>query len=365
MPGSVAFKCTYNDGGEDAQVGFAAVCSLDTIKKNVEGKHVQCASDACACSIFYHHGMNGQKPTRPPCMEARLFTDWRFGAGRYHHGDRKGELIHLKQARPGGFAILTTRLPGKPESDRQIIGLFRISEIKDQNRVEADTVGRVRLPKEEAEVLYYWAYASNDAGGPFWGSGLFRNLQDGQVHRILADIVETVRDEKTKATIGQLIKEAFGSRPAPPAAGCLSERSVNRQSAIVSARKYGPGGEGKDHREMKEWVAQHPEALGLTDVVSYELEHVFKSGDAVDLVFHREHGRQTVVEIETTIPMPGAHQVIKYRALLCAERNLPLSSEKISGVLVAWSIPDVVQSFCGKYSIDVRECRTPLTARTS
>lgn len=353
MSYSVAFKCTYNDGDEGVYVGFKDTCSIDNIKRNVENKRVWCSNEKCECAKFYDKGLTGDKPTPPHlCMESELFREWKFGAGDFHHGTKKGEPKRITKAKPGGFAILTTRFPGEPEKDRRIIGLFRIASIYRQNMVIAAPRGRIRLPLEEAKALYFWAYCSNEERKPLWGAGLFRYLlKDGQDHRILTDVASTVRDEDTKSEIDWLITQAFGNKPAPQARGCLPSRSADRSTAIARTRKYGPSGEGKAHRELKEWIAKHPEALKLTDVVNVRVEHPFKSGDLADVVFHHKSGRHTVVEIETTTPLPGAHQAIKYRALLCAQNGLPLDSASVQTFLVAWSIPRDVEDFCRKYGV--------------
>lgn len=198
---SVAFKCTYNDGGQGALVGFAGTCSRDIIDLNIRKyKHVWCSSPLCPCRNFYDGGMKEDKPAEP-CDESKLFTKWEFGAGGFHTGVKSGQPIHLVNAEIGKFAILTTRFPGDKEADRRIMGLFQIGDIKDQNTFVAAPEGRIRLPLEEAKELYFWAYCSNNANTPVWKTGLFRYLEDGQVHRILVDVGATVRDEETRSQI--------------------------------------------------------------------------------------------------------------------------------------------------------------------
>jgi hypothetical protein len=127
-----------------------------------------------------------------------------------------------------------------------------------------------------------------------------------------------------------------------------------------SLRKYPSGGEGKDHRELKEHFAKHPEGLGLDDIVRREMEYGFISGDSADLVFWHTSGEITVVEIETNNPDPGAYQLIKYRALLCAEDGLSLVSPKVHAILVAWSVPLETRRFCQKYGIHCQEHKLPM-----
>ncbi len=65
--------------------------------------------------------------------------------------------------------------------------------------------------------------------------------------------------------------------------------------------------------------------------------------------------RFAVVEIETTGPLPGAFQLIKYRALRCAELGIPLDSPDVLAILVAWQIPTAVRKFCQTYGIQCYE----------
>lgn len=133
------------------------------------------------------------------------------------------------------------------------------------------------------------------------------------------------------------------------------DKSLFDQTRIARIRKYGPAGEGQEHRRLKLWLAEHPEEIGLRDIVAAKVEHVFPSGDSADLVFAHVSGDYTVVEVETSMPVPGAYQAIKYRALLCAEKRFPLNTKKVRAILVAWSFEDNLRDFCRNYDIEVRE----------
>jgi len=125
---------------------------------------------------------------------------------------------------------------------------------------------------------------------------------------------------------------------------------------VALSGKYGHVGEGEDHKKLKEWIAANPRFLGLTDVTKTEIEeHVFPSGDVPDIIFHRESHRYAVVEVETVNAISGAYQAIKYKVLLCAELGLPLESQDVRSILVAWSIPPEVKIFCQNYKIECIE----------
>ena len=133
------------------------------------------------------------------------------------------------------------------------------------------------------------------------------------------------------------------------------EISYPKFEESIFLKKYGSGGEGSEHKHLKEWIAQNPQFLGINNPRVTKPEHRFLSGDAVDILFELSDGTDIVVEIETGMPMPGCHQIIKYRALRCAEKGYDLMSSKVRGVIVAWIIPDDVRKFCDKYNIKCSE----------
>lgn len=117
------------------------------------------------------------------------------------------------------------------------------------------------------------------------------------------------------------------------------------------------GKEGKEHKRLKEWLAENYGLLGLTHVSKVEIERPYISGDAADIVFSQENNSFAVVEIETTDPLPGVYQAIKYRTLLCAEKGLPLDSARVKAILVAWAIPENIRRLCKKYDVKSHEVK--------
>lgn len=353
MAESVAIKCTYNNGDEGTFVGFNGTCSEEIIKWNIEHGRVWCNQRECDCKKYYNKGFKGKRPV-DPCMESVLFRDWEYGAGTYHTGKRAGTPIRLSNVDKGKIAILTTRFPGDKEEDRRIIGFFKIAQITDkpeqETRMMADKKLRIRLPMEEAKELYFWDYYSTK-GGAKWNTGLIRYLQDKTVLRILLDLRETIRDEKAKVMIGELISQDFKGMTPLPASGPRIKKSGNRTKRIALARKYGAGGEGMEHKKMKEWIAKNPKEIGIAGVEDTKIEYAFPSGDMVDILFKLSGNKDVVVEVETSYPLPGCFQALKYRILRCAELNRDISSPDGEAVLVAWDVPEKARKFCHKYGI--------------
>ncbi|MDH5390209.1 MAG: EVE domain-containing protein [Candidatus Bathyarchaeota archaeon] len=130
----------------------------------------------------------------------------------------------------------------------------------------------------------------------------------------------------------------------------------------IMTRKYGCHGEGREHKMLKEWVAYHPESIGLTNVQKVDVEHDFISGDAADIFFEIRGDRYVVVEIETDYPLPGCYQALKYRVLQCAEMGKNINSSNVEAVLVAKTIPPDVRDVCLRYRI--RSVRAPVLQKS-
>jgi len=359
----IAFKCTYNNGGEGIYVGFEDVCSEDIIKWNIEHGRVRCSEEDCECRKYYNRGFKGRKPKPPVCYESQLFKNWEFGAGWRHTGKKKGTPIHISNVKEGEIAILTTRFPNDKEIDRKIIGLFKIGEVEDdpETFVIADKKYRIRLTKDIAESLYFWDYHTNEnnKSKAVWGTGLFRYLNDIEVAQILRDIMKIAKDDETKNKAKELfleIKKRIGKEIPQPNGVRIKKGKQPSIKRILIKRKYGPTEESEDHKKLKNWIAEHPEELGLKNVKEKEIEkHVFPSGDVPDIVFILENNNYAVVEIETGDLFQGAYQSLKYKVLLCAEKNLPINSKLVRAFLVAYEIPQDVKDFCQKYGIETKE----------
>lgn len=90
---------------------------------------------------------------------------------------------------------------------------------------------------------------------------------------------------------------------------------------VVSA--LGRSGESDAHRDFKNFVAEHPAIIGLSKVTpSGSTEHLFPSGDTVDVLFTTAK-EFVAVEVKSRISsdfdiLRGVFQCVKYQALLDA-----------------------------------------------
>jgi hypothetical protein len=164
-----------------------------------------------------------------------------------------------------------------------------------------------------------------------------------------------------KTFLENLLKTKFS--PSPNGGGQRTEdkrpkieKGLTEKARERVFRKYGPGGEGEEHKKLKNWVAENPKSIGLLDVKdSPKIEYVFISGDTADVLFERENSKFAVVEIETDNPEPGFYQALKYKILKCAEAKIDITSADVKAILVAWSIPNFVKELCNQYNVEFQE----------
>jgi len=137
------------------------------------------------------------------------------------------------------------------------------------------------------------------------------------------------------------------------------EERTTKNSEILRARRHDGGIESSDHRELKEWIADNPQSIGLFDVQNKKIEYVFPSGDRVDVVFELKNNRYVVVEIETSDALPGCYQALKYKTLKCAELGLPINSSNVQAKVVAWEFEPFIRNFCTRYGIMTHKKKLP------
>lgn len=201
----IAFKCTYNNGGEGRYAGFNGTCSNDIIKYNIENKHIWCSNQDCQCSTFYRNNFTGKRPFKP-CSESIMFSDeytWSYSSGYKHTLKSKGEPLHIRQTDIGNIVVLTTRFPNTlinnivkendTEEKRRIIGFFRIGEILEetdsQTTLISDGEFNVKLPLIIAKQTYFWDNYSINSDKEQWGTGLFRYMGKVEVKKMLTEVL--------------------------------------------------------------------------------------------------------------------------------------------------------------------------------
>ena len=128
--GNVAFKCTYNNGGDTSFLGFGGTCTNGNIIRNVKTPPRRwCSASSNPCRQFYDNGFRGKRP-HCPCYESKIIDHWRFGPGTYRTRGRDGEPIPMKHAQVGKVVLLTTRHPDRDtEEERIVFGVYKIEDV--------------------------------------------------------------------------------------------------------------------------------------------------------------------------------------------------------------------------------------------
>lgn len=87
-------------------------------------------------------------------------------------------------------------------------------------------------------------------------------------------------------------------------------------------------GEGPEHKAIKEYIADHPESIGIKKkVVFKKTEYPLPSGDQLDVYFEFRNGNRMAVEVKpSTSPNDditrGIFQCVKYQAVMDALRTV-------------------------------------------
>ena len=120
-------------------------------------------------------------------------------------------------------------------------------------------------------------------------------------------------------------------------------------------RGYGSGGESQRHKNLKLFIRDNPDRIGIRNVVKSMDERYYPTHDHVDVWFEDSTGTKYVVEIELEDDdklLIGAKQLIKYRALEAVEWGWDVKDPRVKAILVAYNIEGIVnKKFCKNYNI--------------
>lgn len=106
-------------------------------------------------------------------------------------------------------------------------------------------------------------------------------------------------------------------------------------------KEYKSDGESPYHKNLKDYICNHPEMVGIKDkeVTKRETEHQLLSGDKLDVYFESFDGSKIAVEVKSRISNEtditrGLFQCIKYQAVLDAECRAKLEEPQNTVFLV-------------------------------
>jgi hypothetical protein len=124
---------------------------------------------------------------------------------------------------------------------------------------------------------------------------------------------------------------------------------------------YG-GGEGIDHKTLKEYVATCPSiALGEDGITTFKMEYPFRTGDRADVILKDDTGRYIGVEVEISQndkQIEGLLQTIKYRHMVAVTEGVTF--EECRAVLIAYSLSNGIKELCRRYDVKAVEIKREL-----
>ena len=111
------------------------------------------------------------------------------------------------------------------------------------------------------------------------------------------------------------------------------------EKAIRSGITSDSGGEGEDHKKLKEYIYIYPKAIGIKNVKEKKMEHILLSGDRLDVYFELTDGSKIAVEIKPSTStdadvLRGLFQCVKYKCVLDAEDKLHGEKHDNTSILV-------------------------------
>lgn len=114
---------------------------------------------------------------------------------------------------------------------------------------------------------------------------------------------------------------------------------IKESEELIRSGAFLKGGEGEEHKKLKEYIYNHPEKLGIKRVVHKEMEHILLSGDRLDVYFELKNGSKIAVEVKpATSPdadiLRGIFQCVKYKTIMDAEDTVHGKKSSNRAILV-------------------------------
>ena len=221
--GDVVFACEHNDSD------YSNVCTDDAHGTNLAAARSWCTNTSTDCRAY----TNGDLSTYDfPCFESIACRSWRFGIQIPKNRRVYGRPKTLHNARVGGIAFLTSRLPTVGEDERYIFGFIHTKEVLDGPaptiRGKEEGVWEVLVGKSSTSLyldaaarIPFWDVYTGD-GSPEqtpWGRGYFTYIEPDLTSVILArlrDACVAIEDERAVSVIdGHLGSSGTRDGPGP------------------------------------------------------------------------------------------------------------------------------------------------------
>ena len=139
----------------------------------------------------------------------------------------------------------------------------------------------------------------------------------------------------------------------------LKPANVTTADKIEKIKKgvYGSGGEGKEHKALKEFIAKHPESIGIKGVKLTQTEHGLLSGDSLDVYFECRKKQHYAIEVKPKASpegdiIRGVYQCVKYKAVMDAMRVVDNDNyENQTLLVIAGEMTDLVKQIANDLGV--------------
>lgn len=139
----------------------------------------------------------------------------------------------------------------------------------------------------------------------------------------------------------------------------LKPANVTTADKIEKIKKgvYGSRGEGKEHKALKEFIAKHPESIGIKGVKLTQTEHGLLSGDSLDVYFECRKKQHYAIEVKPKASpegdiIRGVYQCVKYKAVMDAMRVVDNDNyENQTLLVIAGEMTDLVKQIANDLGV--------------
>lgn len=150
-------------------------------------------------------------------------------------------------------------------------------------------------------------------------------------------VIEDIHEKVFAYEYWDKILRGYGLNPIDD--GMQNGNDAEDDIQLPSRGGWSSEGESAEHRTLKEYVALHPDVVGLpSNNDDGETEYLFATGDKADIVFITQHGFLGVevksIKSNEADLNRGIFQAIKYQALLRAEQKARQEPPTARAVLV-------------------------------
>lgn len=285
---------------------------------------------------------------------AQIATDI-HGTGLYHQRARQALPLLVRQAEadePIEYGSLAVEL-GMPNARNLNYPLGSIGTTLQQ----LSTLWGETIPPLQCVVV------NKNTGLPGEGIGWFIVKAEDFGRLPLNRRRDIVRAELTKVFAYPRWREVLEALDLPPPPPPVSPDLLARATGLG-------GGEGDQHRALKDWVARHPEVLGLARTATGITERPLPSGDSLDVSFETP-SEWVAAEVKSRISgeadmLRGLFQCVKYRAVMEAVQIAAGRPRAARAVLVLETfLPRSLHAVRNALAVEVIERVTPQASGAS